>query len=135
MKDELFNNIFLYNVSIKMSINVDKKSISLKDAKYKHEQDKIYNEMLKEIKYNDDTRSFFVDDVDREYIIDEMYEEVKKYYRFDVWGRVDMKKDSCHISLIKKIFDANGYELILKKVMSIKNSKKTQRKKYIVVDK
>ena len=117
-----------------MSIDIDeKKSISLKDAKYKHEQDKIYKLMLKRIKYNSETKSFFADDVDREYVIDELYKAITKCFHFDVWGRIKMERDSSHISLIKKIFITRGYELELKNVNFVNDDdEKVKRKEYFV---
>jgi hypothetical protein len=119
-----------------MSIDVDeKKSISIKNIKYKNEQDKIYKLMLKKIKYNNATNSFFADDVDREYVIDELYKVITKCFHFDVWGRINMEKDNSHISLVKKIFITRGYELELQNVIVVSDDKKVKRKKYLVTKK
>lgn len=116
-----------------MSTDNEKKSISLKDAKYKYEQDKLYNTMLKKIKYNDETRSFFVDDVDREYVVGDMYNDVKKYHHFDVYGRINMKKNNSHLSLVKKIFVTRGAKLILKNIRMLDENNNKVIKKNILL--
>jgi len=115
--------------------NGDKKHFCVKDARYKDEQDRIFKKIQKKIKYDDDTDSFFVDNVDKEYILDEIFEDIKKYFHYSVWGRIDMGRENSHISIVKKIFMCKGFVLILKNVFfQDDNGEKIKRKKYFVVN-
>lgn len=104
----------------------------LKNAKYKTEQDCIFRTIKKKINYDDDTNTFIVDDIDREYVINTIYPKIKKYFHFDVYGRIDMANENSHISLIKKIFISRGFTLLLKNVTVKNDGEKKKVKKYYV---
>jgi len=111
----------------------DDEKFSFKDAKYKNHQDDIFYTMLKKIRFNDNTQSFCIDDIDREYMLDVMYEKIKKYHHFNVHGRVDMNNKNSHISLVKNVFTTRGIKLTLRTVKIIdENGKKLPKKKYYV---
>ena len=112
----------------------NKKDFTIKNAKYADEQLKIFNKIKKKIKYDDENNSFFVDEIDREFIIDVMYPIIKKYFNYDVYGRIDYDNKKSHISLVKRIFLEFSNNLILKVINSIDdNGTKIKRKIYYVV--
>lgn len=124
----------IFIITMSKNKDNDKKGFCVKDAKYKDEQDVIFKKIQKKIKYDDDTKSFYVDDIDRDFIINDIFPDIKKYYHYDIWGRIDIEKENSHISIVKKMFLHRGLALVLKTVAVIDdNNEKVKRKKYFII--
>ncbi len=116
-----------------MSSDDELSDFKIKNIKYKAKQNKIFKLIKKKIKYDDDEDSFVIENIDRNFMIDEMFQKIKKYFYFDVWGRIDIDNARSHVSLIRKIFIDRGFTLLLKNVNVVDNGKKKRVKKYYVL--
>ena len=104
-----------------------------KNARYKAEQNKIFRNIKKKIKYDEDANTFDIDNIDRDYILKDVYPQLKKYFYFDTYGRIDIDNPKSHISIVKKLFAEKGYKLLLIKVPFVDdNGKKKKIRKYYV---
>jgi hypothetical protein len=85
-----------------------------KDEKYSKEQEEILLKMLRKIGISKEKRRFNREELERECIkegINEMIEEIKKYYKMSNWRSIKTWKE-VELNLITNVLKYNGIETI-----------------------
>jgi hypothetical protein len=120
--------------------NIKKESQKTKkNKKFEKVRKEVFDEMKVLIDYNEEDRYFtskkLNNDVVKKELKEKIYEKIKLFFHYSVWGRIDMKsKDSCYI-VVKNIFHDFGFSVVPKKNYDVTDGKKEYWFQYIVVKK
>lgn len=112
-----------------------KKIYMSKKFKYDEERKNVFKKMKQYIKYDEDKCTFLSENIDKNKIKNEIYDNAKKYFGCKVWSNVTIDSIKGVMTLIRNIFKFNSFELMSKNVYKKDDDgNKIITKRYVAVE-